>query len=80
MKMVDLNRKIYPVDGDGALTIAEIRSGEATEASARVASAPTYEEATTKELQAGTVTEVRLISPKLLANEIDRRIAAALAK
>ncbi len=33
--------------------------------------------ATAAELQAGTVTAVRMISPKLLADEIDRRIAAA---
>ena len=35
------------------------------------------DEATTAELQAGTETEPRLISPKQLADEIDRRIAAA---
>lgn len=33
--------------------------------------------ATAEELEAGTVTEVRLVTPALLAAEIDRRIAAA---
>ncbi|HYP72809.1 MAG TPA: hypothetical protein VEP72_01875 [Microbacterium sp.] len=35
--------------------------------------------ATPSELEAGTVTDARLVSPKLLADEIDRRVSEAIA-
>lgn len=38
-----------------------------------------YQAMTSAEAQAGTVTTARTITPKVLADEIDRRVAAAIA-
>lgn len=38
-----------------------------------------YPHMTAAELQAGTDTSMRVVSPKVLADEIDRRVAAAIA-
>lgn len=68
----DTSRQLYPRDGDGAISVQDILD---TGAGGEGGTVPAL--ATAAELQAGTVTEARLVSPKLLADEIDRRIAAA---
>lgn len=69
--ITDTGRQLYTEEGDGAVTIQDI-----IDTGAGGSSAPA---ATAAELQAGTEVAARTISPKDLADEIDRRIAAAAA-
>lgn len=56
------------VDEDGAPV--DVGGGEAPSVPAAMTAA---------EAEAGTVEEARVVSPKVLADEIDRRVAAAIA-